>query len=70
MKHYLLKSIASVLFLCMYVFPVLAQEEDPNDPDAGDDPSAPIDNWMLILVMAAIVVAVYFIQKQRQKSIA
>ncbi|SMC85793.1 hypothetical protein [Moheibacter sediminis] len=50
-----------------YTLPALA---DPNDPDDGDDPQAPIDNWLLLLILAGVALGIYFIMKNKNKQIA
>jgi len=57
------------LFFIIYSLPLLAQDGEPGDPDAGNDPPAPIDNWVIFLIIAGIGVAVYFMLKRKQKSI-
>lgn len=42
----------------------------PNDPDPSDDPAAPIDNWVMMLVIAGVALGVYFIMKYKNKQIA
>jgi len=70
MKNYLLKTVTFSLFFVIYTLPLLADDDGPGgDPYAGDDPHAPIDNWLLPLAVAGIVVAVYFILKQKRKAI-
>lgn len=50
-----------------YTLPAFA---DPNDPDDSDDPQAPIDNWLLLLILAGVALGVYFIMKYKNKQIA
>jgi len=71
MKNRILKFGLLAFFWAAYTLPVLA-DDDPNDPpgDGDDDPSpAPIDNWILILVFAAVAVGFYFLYKQNRKAI-
>lgn len=43
----------------------------PGDPDDGDDPlPAPVDNWILVLILAGAALGVYFILKYNKKAIA
>lgn len=51
-----------------YTLPAFA---DPNDPDDGDDPpAAPIDNWLLLLILAGVALGIYFIMKYKRKQFA
>jgi len=70
MKNYLLKILTFSLFFVIYTLPLMAQDGPGDDPPIDDDPHAPIDNWILPLAFAGILVAVYFILKRRQKSVA
>lgn len=69
MKNNILKYGLVTCFWIVYTLPALA---DPNDPDAGendDEIQAPIDNWEVVLVIAAIVLGIYFITKHRKNSL-
>ena len=67
MKNNVLKFSLLALFFLTYTLPLMAQEDDePGDPFAGDDPPTPIDNWEILLVMAAMAVGIYFVSKYRK----
>lgn len=71
MKNNILKyGILAVLWVA-YTLPAMAQF-DPVDPPADDDPvdPAPIDNWILVLVLAGIALGAYLIIKRNRKAIA
>lgn len=59
MKKAILKYAAIILML-IYSIPAFA---GPNDPDAEDDPSVPIDMWLIILPIIALAIAVYYYRK-------
>ncbi|MFA7687385.1 MAG: hypothetical protein WCY25_05935 [Moheibacter sp.] len=71
MKNNLLKFGLIAFFWVAYSLPLLA---GPEDPDPGDDPPwedpAPIDNGILVLILAAAAVGIYFLAKYRRKSAA
>ncbi len=68
MKQSILKYGLLIYFSLIYSLPALA---DPNDPDPGENDEeyqAPIDNWEILLVTAAIVLGIYFMTKYRKNS--
>jgi len=68
MKNRILKFGLLAFFWAAYTLPVFAQ--GPDDPDDGNDPQAPIDNWILLLVLAGIALGIYFIIRNQRKAIA
>lgn len=56
MKNQVQKYIITFIFTINYLIPVMA---DPNDPDADQDP-VPIDGWIFLLFIAAVIVSIYF----------
>ena len=70
MKKNILKYTLSAIFALAYTLPAFAQDGPGGDGADEEDPlPAPIDNWMILLAIAAIAVGVYYINKQN-KSIA
>lgn len=71
MKMNVLKSGLLGILWMVYSLPILA---GPVDPPGEDDPiyedPTPIDNWMLLLLMGAVAVGIYFLVKYRRKSMA
>ncbi len=67
MKKDVLKYGLLAFFWLAYTLPAMA---DPNDPDLDDDPPAPIDNWALLLILAGVILGLYFIMKYRRRAIA
>lgn len=66
MKNNILKLSLPVIFFLIYTLPLMAQTIDP--PDTSDDPEyqeTPIDNWQILLLLAGIVVGLYFMRKYR-----
>lgn len=66
MKNNVLKFSLLALFFLTYTLPAWA---DIDPPESEDDPlyeEAPIDNWEILLVMAAIAVGIYFVSKYRK----
>ena len=48
---------------------IAAMANDPGFPfeeDPGEDPAAPIDDWILPMAIIGIVVMYYFVKKKRQ----
>lgn len=64
MRNYILKSTIAALLWVVYTLPMYAF---PDPPDGTDDPlpGAPIDNWVLGLIVIALSFGVYFISKQK-----
>jgi hypothetical protein len=60
MKMYKFKTAATIWCLIFSVFPLFAGPGNPNDPYAGDDPSATIAAWEFVLPVAALFLALYF----------
>jgi len=69
MKNNITKFGLLALIWLVYIVPVTA---GPVDPPGGEDPPyidpTPIDNWLLMLVFAAIAIGSYFILKYRRKA--
>jgi len=66
MKNKILKyGLAIVWLICM--IPVTA---GPVDPPGGDDPPfedpTPIDNWVIALILAGIVLGIYYIRFRKK----
>ena len=70
MKNKLTKSVLALMIWVVYTMPMYAF---PGPPDGTDDPlppEAPIDNWILALVGAGLIVAAIAIHKMYRKSVA
>lgn len=73
MKNKLLKHGILMFLWLTYMLPVLAGPGggDGDGEGEGDpDPGTPIDNWMLLLILAGIAVGIYFIMKSKRKAVA
>ncbi|WP_143736567.1 hypothetical protein [Moheibacter sediminis] len=71
MKNNILRYGLPAFMWLVFSLPALAQFNNPGDPPTEDDPDpAPIDNWMLILVLAGIALGAYLIIKYNRKAIA
>ncbi|MBN9283219.1 MULTISPECIES: hypothetical protein [unclassified Flavobacterium] len=63
-----------VILLFSYVnsfasFITASEEEGPNDPPGDSDPPVPIDNFALLLLLAAIGIGYYYLVfKKRRKT--
>lgn len=66
MKTKTLKCILCSLFFTIYILPAMA---DPNDPDAENDPSAPIDDYIIGLFIIAILLGVNYLIQSKKKLI-
>lgn len=65
MKHKILNYSLPILALFVYTIPALAQ---PDHPDDGEDPlPAPIDDWMMILLLIGILIGTYLVFKYQRK---
>lgn len=66
MKNIITKSTISILVLLTYTLPLYAI---PVPPEGDDDPlpGAPIDNFYLMLALAAIILGVYFMIPKKSK---
>ncbi len=67
MKNNILKFGLLALFFLAYTLPVMADLDNPPDYDEDNDPPAQIDNWVLILSFAGIVLGIYFLVQRQQK---
>ena len=68
MKNNILKHTLLTFMCIAFSLPALA---GPNDPDDGGDPlPAPIDNWIILLILSAAAVGIYFIMKHNKKALA
>lgn len=66
MKNIFFKYGFTALFALLYTLPLIAQDPGTGGTDDEDpDPAAPIDNWVLLLVLAGIALGVYFVMKYR-----
>jgi len=65
------KIFKTILVVYLWGFYALSLKAQPTDPPGEDDPiyqdPTPIDNWMLLLILASVVVGVYFIAKYERK---
>lgn len=67
MKNNLLKFVLLTLTWIASTLPALAF---PDDPDDTEDPlPTPIDDWVILLVLIAVTLGIYFMMKHK-KSIA
>ena len=61
-----------IYLMVFYLVSIAAMaQQDPGFPfeeDPGEDPAAPIDQWILPMVIIGIAVMYYFIQKRRVRS--
>lgn len=69
MKNNILKYTILTIMWLAFSIPALA---GPGDPPIDDDPvePVPIDNWMLLLVLAGIALGAYLLVKHNRKAIA
>lgn len=58
------KTFISILFFMIYMLPAVAS---PNGPEPGDDESAPIDGYSIILILIAIVIGGYVFLSHKLK---
>lgn len=71
MKNKLLKYGILTFLWFAYTLPALAGPGGGDEDGEGEaDPEVPIDNWMLLLILAGIAVGVYFIMRSRRKAVA
>jgi len=67
MKNNLLKYALLAIFALAYTVPAFAQGGPGGDgTDEGDMDPAPIDNWIVLLGVAAIAIGIYYINKQNK----
>lgn len=69
MKNNILKFSLLAIFALINTLPLLAGPGGGGTDDDSEYP-APIDNWILLLVLAAVAVGTFFILKNRRKAIA
>ncbi len=65
MKNQLLKYTLTIIYLMSSTVVLLADSGDPNDPDASNDPPAPIDSWVFVLLIAGLTIGVYYLYIQK-----
>ncbi|WP_281337213.1 hypothetical protein [Flavobacterium eburneipallidum] len=54
-------------FLFLFFFPMVVMAQDADDPfadDTQDVPAAPIDDYIVMALVIAICIAIYFFRKQ------
>lgn len=61
------KSVLIIIFITLNISKVIAQEFDVDEGPAGP-PQTPIDNFLLLLFIGAIILGGYFIYKEQKKS--
>lgn len=66
MKNQMIKYIAGVVAALTFTIPLMAEAGDPNDPDAGTDPGAPVDSWAILLFAAGLVMGLIYLKKYRK----
>ena len=66
MKNYIQKLIYSFIFILLPLCSALADEEFPDDTD-DLTPPAPIDDYVLVVLVAAIAVTFWFFKNQQKK---
>ncbi|MFA7686818.1 MAG: hypothetical protein WCY25_03010 [Moheibacter sp.] len=66
MKNQLLKYTLTIIYLMSNTVALLADSGDPNDPDASDDPSAPIDGGILWLILIGLIVGIYYLNLHKK----
>lgn len=65
MKNNILKFALLAFFWMIYTLPLIAQPVDPpgeDDPFEPEDPT-PIDDWMVLLILASAATGIYFRMK-------
>lgn len=69
MKNQILKFGLWAFLWMVYTLPAIAQPDDPpTDEDPWEEPDpTPIDNWVLLLILAGVAVGVYFVVKYRRR---
>lgn len=70
MKNNLLKFGLMTFFAMFYSLPLMANPGGDGGVGDEDEEPLPIDNWMLILLLAAIALGVYFTLKYNKKAVA
>lgn len=67
MKNKLINYILTVFFAIAFTLPVYAR---PDDPDSFEDepPAAPIDDWMMVLVIAGLLIGSYYYFTKRKNA--
>lgn len=63
MKKQMLRDGLIILF---FVFGNVALLAEPGDPDAGQDPPAPIDGWVFMLIVMGLMIAGYYLIRYRK----
>ena len=63
LKNTVIQRVSVLLFLLIPFFSALAQEDEFAD-DTQDVPTAPIDDFIILLFIAAIGIGLYLLQKQ------
>lgn len=53
----------------VYTLPAMAGPGDPPADDSQEQEAAPIDNWVTLLIIAAIAIGIYFIVRYRKKQL-
>lgn len=70
MKNNILKFSLLAIFALINTLPLLAGPGGGGTEDDGEYDPVPVDNWILLLVLAAVAVGTFFILKNTKKAIA
>lgn len=60
MKNKILKYAMTILWL-IYTLPALAMPDNPPSGEGPDETQAPIDHWVIALILAGIVLGIHYI---------
>ncbi len=58
-----------VLFWLFYTLPLYAFPHDPESGENEDEQQASVDDWMFILMVMAIALAIYFTVRYKKKEV-
>lgn len=70
MKNNFLKFSLLACLTIFNVLPVLAGPGGGGTDDGSEYEDLPIDNWVLMLILAGVVIGIYFIAQSKRKAIA
>lgn len=66
MKNKILKYGTAAILWLIYVFPVMADPVYPPSDENPDETQAPIDQWLIVLILTGIILGIHYIRHRKK----